>query len=70
MPFNSIDLFFDNIQWTDIYLLHLIKSLVTDTKIENCHFIQCYHDDEVDNTHPLIANLHGIELKSVAVTKI
>ena len=56
-------IFLDDLQWSDIPTLNLIKQMVLTEELNYVFLIGAYRDNEVDNTHPLNLTLREIENK-------
>lgn len=56
-------IFLDDLQWSDIPTLNLIKQLVLSEELDYVLLIGAYRNNEVDATHPLDLTLREIEKK-------
>ena len=56
-------LFMDDLQWSDVPTLNLIRELVTSSDLEHFFIIGAYRTKEVDATHPLSLVLREIKSK-------
>lgn len=56
-------LFMDDLQWSDVPTLNLIRELVTSSDLEHFFIIGAYRNKEVDATHPLSLVLREIQSK-------
>ena len=57
----GVVLFIDDLQWSDVASLELIKDISTDVGNNGLVFVGAYRDNEVDNVHPLATQLHQME---------
>jgi predicted ATPase/serine phosphatase RsbU (regulator of sigma subunit) len=58
-------LFLDDLQWADFSSLNLISHLVCSRDIRHVLFILAYRSDEVEDTHPFMEALRGIEERGI-----
>ncbi len=56
-------IFLDDLQWSDVPTLNLIKRLVTSQELSYLFIIGTYRENEIDIAHPLTLTLREIEQK-------
>jgi len=54
-------IFIDDLQWADSPSLDLIRDIMMNQELRHLLFLGAYRDNEVDQSHPLIATLKEIE---------
>ncbi|MDJ0691231.1 MAG: AAA family ATPase [Xenococcaceae cyanobacterium MO_188.B32] len=69
-PEHPLVLFLDDLQWSDISSLNLLKLLMGDSDNQYFLIIGAYRDNEVDATHPLILAIEEIEKEEGIVSYI
>ncbi len=63
-------LFLDDLQWADLASLKLIKMLISNLDSQYLLLIGAYRDNEVNEAHPLILTLEGIQSFGIVVNNI
>ncbi len=63
-------LFLDDLQWTDLASLHLLKLFATDSDIKHLFIIGAYRHNETPDSHPLILTLDEIKKTDAQVNNI
>ena len=63
-------LFVDDLQWADNASLNLIKSIVTNDKLNYFYIIGAYRDNEADASHPLKLSLGDLKTHGVSIHNI
>ncbi|MBP0015987.1 MAG: serine/threonine-protein kinase PknK [Cyanobacteria bacterium SBLK] len=66
----SLVLFLDDLQWADSASLGLLHLLMTSPEMDNLFLIGAYRDNEVNNAHPLISNVHKIRDNNTPISEI
>jgi predicted ATPase/signal transduction histidine kinase/CheY-like chemotaxis protein len=67
---HPLTIFLDDLQWSDLASLALIKSLMTDSEIKHLFFICTYRDNEVNAAHPLMQTIKEIKDEGQEVTPL
>lgn len=65
---HPLTLFIDDLQWIDAGTLTLLPLIMSN--IPYLFMIGAYRDNEVDNTHPLVSVLKGLEESQIGISKI
>lgn len=72
--FNTMDhllvLFLDDIQWSDMASLNLIKAIISDSTTKHLLLIGAYRDNEISSHHPLSITLDEIQKKRIRINTI
>jgi histidine kinase len=63
-------MFIDDLQWTDLASLDLLRLLAENPQNRYLLFIGAYRDNEVSPTHPLMTSLDEIQKQNIAVHTI
>lgn len=61
---NRLILFLDDLQWSDLSSINLLKYLLSSDEIENFIVIGLYRDNEVKDDHPLLSMLNEVKENS------
>jgi len=69
-PSHPLVLFLDDLQWSDLASLNLIKQLMTDSDSHYLLMIGAYRDNEVSPVHPTIQTLEKIEKAGCTINNI
>jgi predicted ATPase/class 3 adenylate cyclase/tRNA A-37 threonylcarbamoyl transferase component Bud32 len=69
-PAHPLVLFLDDLQWSDLASLNLLKFITTNRENPAFFLIGAYRDNEVDSKHPLITTLNQIRKKPVIIKEI
>jgi len=67
---NPVVLFLDDMQWSDLASLDLLKDILTDTSIRYFTLIISYRDNEVPADHPLAVTLNEIREENIQLRQI
>jgi len=67
---NPVMLFLDDIHWAGSTSLHLIRSLLCDTKGGCFMFVGSYRDNEVTSDHPIFDLMNNIRMGGVRSTSV
>lgn len=69
-PEQPLALFFDDLQWADTASLDLLKSLLTDARLNHFLCLGAYRDNEVASNHPLAIQLDTLRDAGVSPTML
>lgn len=58
---NPVVLFLDDMQWSDLASLDLLKEILTDSSIKYVTIVLAYRDNEVTSEHPLSVTLNEVK---------
>ena len=58
---NPLVIFLDDLQWTDLSSLNLVKRIIENPRNESVLILGAYRDNEVEKGHPLLITLKQIE---------
>ena len=67
---NPIVLFLDDMQWSDLASLDLLKEILTDTSIQYVTIIIAYRDNEVTSDHPLSVTLNEVKEFNLKIRQV
>lgn len=67
---NPVVLFLDDVQWSDLASLELLKDILTDTSIQYLTLIISYRDNEVLADHPLSVTLNEVREYEVQIRQV
>ena len=67
---NPVVLFLDDVQWSDLASLDLLKEILTDTSIQYVTIIISYRDNEVLADHPLSVTLNEVREHNSRVRQV
>ena len=60
-PEHPLVIFLDDLQWSDIPTLNLLRNVLLQPNVQHLLFIGSYRDNEIDETHPLTSMLRELE---------
>ena len=63
-------IFLDDLQWADPASLTLLEAILADDEAEHLLLIGAYRDNEVDDSHPLVAMVEALKSSGGAVTEV
>jgi serine/threonine protein kinase len=63
-------IFLDDLQWVDSATLKLMELMLGDREMQYLYLIGAYRDNEVSQTHPLIATLERLKQENIAINQI
>ncbi|MEH2181293.1 AAA family ATPase [Nostoc sp.] len=69
-PEHPLVIFLDDLQWVDSATLKLIELILSDRRIQALLLIGAYRDNEVTQTHSLIATLEKLKQQTVTISQI
>ena len=69
-PTHPVILFIDDLQWADAMSLDLIREIVCSSDMQSFMFIGSYRSNEVDQDHPLLAQMSQIQGAGVPLLNI
>lgn len=67
---NPVVLFLDDVQWSDLASLDLLKEILTDTSVQYVTLIISYRDNEVLADHPLTVTLNEVREYNTQVRQV
>ncbi len=66
----SITLFLDDLQWTDLSSLELIEAIISIPNLKNLFIIGAYRSNEIDQNHPLAKKIDEFRAQSLPFSSI
>ncbi len=69
-PQHPLIVFLDDLQWADAATLSLLAPLLTSSGVQSLFLIGAYRDNEVDDAHPLMRTLSGLEQAGGALHRV
>src|SRR5205823_5558648 len=70
IPYSTLALFLDDLQWLDPATLDLLEDLLTRSDLQHLMLIGAYRDNEVDAMHPLVRKLEAIKNAGATIEEI
>jgi transcriptional regulator with GAF, ATPase, and Fis domain/predicted ATPase len=69
-PGRPLVVFLDDLQWADVATLNLLAPLATSSAISHLLIVGAYRDTEIDDAHPLLQTLSGLDASGVKLSRI